>query len=89
MDHGKDPHLLLVALTMMLITDLSTEIDYCSYVCGGMIQTIWLGLDEWPYDVLASLNQLEVLKMNEQETIFWPRKRLKINPILTLSALLA
>ena len=46
MDHGKDPHLLLVAFTMMLITDLSTEIDYCSYVCGGMIQTIRLGLDE-------------------------------------------
>ena len=46
MDHGKDPHLLLMAFIVMLITGLSTKIDYCSYVCGGMIQTIWLGLAE-------------------------------------------
>ena len=55
---------------MMLIIDLSIEIDYYNCVCGGMIQMIRFGLDEWPYDVLASLNQLEVLKMNELETIF-------------------
>ena len=89
MDHEKDPHLLLVVLIVMLITGLSTKIDYCSYVYRGMIWTIWLGLAEWPYDVLASLNQLEVLKMNELETIFWPRKWLKIDPILSLFALLA
>ena len=34
MNHGKDPHLLLVALTMMLITGPMTEIDYRSCVCG-------------------------------------------------------
>ena len=70
MDHGKDPHLLIMAFTVMLIIGLLTKIDYHSYVCGGMIQKIQFGLAKWPYDVLASLKQLEVLKMNELETIF-------------------
>ena len=35
MDHGKDPHFLLVALTVMLIIDLSIEIDYYNYVSRG------------------------------------------------------
>ena len=46
MDHGKDPHLLLMAFTVMLITGLLAKFDYLSYVCGGMIRTIWLGLAE-------------------------------------------
>ena len=43
MDHGKDPHLLFVALIVMLITSLSTKINYRSCVCGGMIRMIRLG----------------------------------------------
>ena len=40
----KDPHILLVALTMMLITSPSFEIDYHSCLCGGMIQMVLLWL---------------------------------------------
>ena len=64
-DYGKDPQLLFMALTVMLITGLLTEIDYCNWVCGGMIRAIRLGLAKWPYDLLVSLNQIEVLKMNK------------------------
>ena len=35
MYHGKDPHLLLVALTILLTTSPSTETDYCNCVCGA------------------------------------------------------
>ena len=44
MDHGKDPHFLLVALTVMLIIDLSIEIDYYNYVSRGTYSDV----NYWP-----------------------------------------
>lgn len=38
MDHGKDPHLFLVALTMMLVTSPSVKIDYLSGVLASLNQ---------------------------------------------------
>lgn len=44
MDHGKYPHLLLVALVVLLMTSLLIETTYSSYVCGAkQFGTTWLG----------------------------------------------
>jgi len=49
MDHGRYPHLLFVALIVLLMTGLSTEIDYSNYVCGAkQLGTTWIGFFEWP-----------------------------------------
>jgi len=44
MYHGKDPHLLLVALTILLTTSPLAETSCCNCVWS---KTTWLGFSEW------------------------------------------
>ena len=67
MDHGKDPYLLLVLLTIMLfLTSPLAKIDYRS-VCvwedelNDLIRVDWMTLS----GVFTSLKQLEDLNQNE------------------------
>ena len=57
MDHGRNPHILLVALIVLFMIDPSVEIDYCCYVWSKMTwndlaRVFWMTLS----DLITTLN---------------------------------